>query len=109
MDRSESYKIFARWCFSALAVLNVLDLIFTFCFIRRYGTGIETNPCMAALWDYSPWAFVFVKLALSALLAGVNLRWRGFKRWFVVAAAPALFYGYVVVASAYFFLTLPPG
>ncbi len=109
MDRPRGYQAVARWLFFVLALLNAMDLFCTATFITRYGTSIETNPMVLALYERSPWDFVFVKVAISTVMILIGLNWTRLKRWMAFAiATPALIYSYVVGMSIYLLATLPP-
>ncbi len=108
MDRPRGYQAIARWLFFALALLNALDLLCTAIFMTRYGTSIETNPAIVALYERSPWGFVVVKLAISAVMICIGINRTRLKKWMTFAIAPpALIYGYVVGTSLYCLATLP--
>lgn len=108
MEDTRKYQLFAAWCIFFLAALNLLDLACTSFLIARYGTGVESNPLVVAMWNGSPLFFVLYKVALSALLSACGLCRRKFRKWCVVAAAPAALYCCVVGMSLYFIITLRP-
>jgi hypothetical protein len=109
MDRPRGYQSVARWLFFALALLNALDFLCTATFITRYGTSIETNPTVVALYEHNSWDFAYVKLAISAVMILIGIKWARLKKWMAFAIAPpALIYCYVVGMSLYLLATLPP-
>src|SRR5688572_4305321 len=54
-------------------ILNLLDAIWTLCFVEA-GVADEANPVMASALGHGPVGFMFVKLALVSL--SVLLLWR---------------------------------
>lgn len=82
-----------------LMVLSVMDSVFTLTLISRGGS--EVNPVMNALLQYSVWAFMAVKMLLTAvpaiiLVATGNLLL--FKRWrarSILAALVGLYLGLI--------------
>jgi hypothetical protein len=107
LNDSKKYKLIAAWCFFFVAALNLIDMACTSCFIARYGTGIETNPLVAAMWSCSPLAFMLYKVALSALFVFCGMCWRRFRKWCAIVAVPAAIYTYVAGVSLYLMFALP--
>lgn len=107
MVACRGYKTFAAWCFFTVAALNLLDMACTSCFILRYGTAIELNPLVVALWNGNPLLFILLKAVVTALFLACGLLWRRLKKWCVVAAVPAAAYACVVGMSLYWLFTLP--
>jgi hypothetical protein len=54
------------YIFHILAVLNLLDAIFTFFGLKNMSI-VELNPVMRWMWDLSPYSFLALKMGLSVL------------------------------------------
>jgi hypothetical protein len=78
-----------------VVVLNLLDALWTLCFVEA-GVADEANPVMASALGHGPVGFMFVKLALVSLSVMLLYRLRHRRSANVALYSGAAAYGLVV-------------
>jgi len=92
-----------------LMILSVMDSVFTLTLISRGGT--EVNPFMNAMLMHSIWAFISVKMLLTAIPAvvlvatGNLLLFKRFRAKSVLAAMVGLYIGLIMYELALLYIS----